>query len=85
MPAGPINTIDTVLEMPQVKARKMVQTVEHKTAGEIKILGPVPKLSETPAEVHLPPPALSEHSDEILKSLGYTLLDIERLKEEKVI
>ncbi len=85
VPAGPINTIDTVLEMPQVKARKMVQTVEHKTAGEIKILGPVPKLSKTPAEVHLPPPALSEHSDEILESLGYTLLEIERLKEEKVI
>ena len=85
IPAGPINSIDRVLEMDQVKARGMVQNVQHTTEGEIKILGPVPKLSETPAEIHLPPPVLSEHTDEILRGLGYTSADIEKLKREGTI
>lgn len=85
IPAGPINTIDTTLEMEQVKARKMVQTIEHTTEGDIKILGPVPKLSETPAEIFLPPPALSEHSSEILLELGYTSAEIKKLQKEGTI
>lgn len=85
IPAGPINTIDTTLEMEQVKARKMVQTVQHSSEGSVKILGPVPKLSETPAEIFLPPPILSEHSDEILAGLGYTSADIEKLRKEGTI
>lgn len=85
VPAGPINSIDTVLEMEQIKARGMVQEIQHTTAGTIKILGPVPKLSETPAEIHLPPPALSEHTDEILQSLGYTTAQIEKLKTEEIV
>ena len=85
IPAGPINSIDQVLEMEQVKARGMVQTVEHTAEGDIKILGPVPKLSETPAEIHLPPPMLSEHTDEILDGLGYTSAEIEKLKKEGII
>ncbi|MEM9772937.1 MAG: CaiB/BaiF CoA-transferase family protein [Chloroflexota bacterium] len=85
VPAGPINTIDTVLESDQVQARQMVQSVKHSIEGGIKILGPVPKLSKSPAEIFLPPPALSEHTDEILKGLGYTLGEIARLKEKRVI
>lgn len=85
VPAGPINNIDEVLEMAQIKARHMVQTVQHTTEGEIKILGPVPKLSETPADIHLPPPVLGEHTDEILSGLGYTPADIEKLKNEGAI
>lgn len=85
VPAGPINTIDTVLESDQVLARNMVQTVQHTTEGEIKILGPVPKLSESPAEIFRPPPALAEHTDEILKGLGYTSAEIAQLKEKQII
>ena len=51
IPAGPINDIPTVLSDPQVLQRQMVQEVEHPTAGTFKVLGPVAKLSQTPAKI----------------------------------
>jgi crotonobetainyl-CoA:carnitine CoA-transferase CaiB-like acyl-CoA transferase len=38
--------------------------------GAVETLAPVVRLSRTPAEVRLPPPALGEHTEEILKGLG---------------
>jgi len=44
------------------------------------------KLSETPAEVHAPPPLLGEHTEEVLTSLlGYSPEDVASLRERKVI
>jgi crotonobetainyl-CoA:carnitine CoA-transferase CaiB-like acyl-CoA transferase len=44
----------------------MVTQVEHPTAGEMKTLGIVAKLSETPGAVVSAAPRLGEHSEEIL-------------------
>jgi crotonobetainyl-CoA:carnitine CoA-transferase CaiB-like acyl-CoA transferase len=38
--------------------------------GAVETLAPVVRLSRTPADVRLPPPALGEHTEEILKALG---------------
>jgi formyl-CoA transferase len=86
LPAAPINNIAEVLEDPQVLHRKMVQTVQHPTAGEIKILGPVAKMSGTPARIHSPPPRLGAHNTTILNTLlGYSKEEIEQLEKENVI
>ncbi len=85
IPVGPINDIPTILADPQVAARHMVQEVAHETAGTIQLLGPVAKLSETPAEIRQAPPVLGSDSDSVLAELGYTLEQIKRLREEGVI
>jgi crotonobetainyl-CoA:carnitine CoA-transferase CaiB-like acyl-CoA transferase len=42
-------------------------------------------MSETPCEVELPPPALGEHSREILSENGFSDSEIESLIEEGVV
>ncbi len=58
IPVGPVNDIPTVLGHPQVQARQMVQTISHSILGDQQQLGPVPKLSHTPATIRKAPPLL---------------------------
>lgn len=86
IPATPINDIPTALADPQTEARRMVQTVIHPTSGSMQMLGPVAKLSETPATIHSAPPLLGEHTDAILRDeLGYTAEEIQQLRQSGVI
>lgn len=86
IPAGPILSIDQVLSHPQLIARNMVQEVEHAKIGKMKCLGNPIKLSDTPGCPDMAPPLLGQHTAEILKKyLGYSDIQIERLREEKVI
>lgn len=85
IPVSPINDIPTILNDPQIAARQMVQEVEHPTAGPIKLLGPVAKLSETPATIRTAPPVLGADTDEILAGLGYDAAAIAQLRADGVV
>ena len=86
VPSGPINDIPAVLADPQVQARQMVQEVDHATAGRIQMLGPVARLSRTPAAIRQAPPALGADTEQILaRRLGYAPGAIEALKREGII
>lgn len=85
IPVSPINDIPTILNDPQIAARQMVQEVEHPTAGTIKLLGPVAKLSETPATIRTAPPLLGADTDEILARLGYDAAAIVQLRVDGVV
>ena len=65
---GAINTIDQVVEHPQVKARGMIVETDHPTAGTVKMVGVPVKLSETPGSVREPAPVLGQHTDEVLRA-----------------
>ena len=85
IPAAPINDVPTALNDPQVAAREMVRTVEH-PAGPLRLVGPVARLSATPATVRVAPPLLGEHSEVILREeLGFSPEEISRLRQEGVI
>ncbi len=67
IPAGPINTVAQALAEPQVAARNMIVDLMHSSGAPLKILGPVPKFSATPARIQSPPPLLGQHTEEILR------------------
>ncbi len=67
IPCGSVRDVAEALGDPQLAARGMIETVEHLTAGAIKVLGVPVKLSGTPGAVHSAPPTLGQHSDRILE------------------
>jgi len=86
IPNGPISTLEEVFSSPQVHALKMVQEVEHPTAGKLKVTGIPVNLSETPGEIRLPPPLLGEHTEEILAQyLGYSPQEVGNLRKQGVV
>lgn len=85
IPCAPINDVATALADPQTVAREMVQTVTHPTLGEVKQLGPVAKLSVSPATIRTAPPLLGAHTDEVLAELGISAETIKTYREQGVI
>ncbi|OLB50440.1 MAG: hypothetical protein AUH99_09460 [Candidatus Rokubacteria bacterium 13_2_20CM_2_70_11] len=86
VPMGAINTIDTVVEHPQVKARGMLVECEHPIAGKVRIVGPPVRLSETPGAIREPAPLLGQHTDQVLRErLGLGDDEIARLRRAGAI
>jgi crotonobetainyl-CoA:carnitine CoA-transferase CaiB-like acyl-CoA transferase len=73
VPGGPVRSVKQALDAPEARARDMVQTVAHPTAGQIDLIGSPLKLSGTPVASPVAPPLLGEHSVEVLgQLLGYS-------------
>ncbi|HYM71182.1 MAG TPA: CoA transferase [bacterium] len=84
--AGPVYDVPRILADPHIAARGNVIAVPDADAGELTMVGVVPKLSETPGAVHATGPALGEHNREIYGGwLGLTEDEIARLADEEVI
>jgi len=86
LPYSPINTIDKVVQDPNVNYRRMIVEVDQPGVGPICIAGSPFHLSETPGRVSAPAPLLGQHTEEVLTEvLGYSQERIEQLVKEKVV
>ncbi|HXZ36623.1 MAG TPA: CaiB/BaiF CoA-transferase family protein [Thermodesulfobacteriota bacterium] len=80
-----VHSLEETFSDPHVLHRNMLVEVPHPKAGRIRQIGVPIKFSETPGEVLTPAPEIGEHTEEILKGLGYNQQSIERLRKEGVI
>ena len=80
IPAGPINSIGQALSDVQTQHRQMVQTI----AG-VPLVGSPVRLDQQRADSDLPPPALGEHTDEVIAALDLSASDLDGLRAAKII
>lgn len=85
VPAVPVNTVDRLMQEPQVQHREMIQTVEHPTLGELKILGQPMKFSAMESRPATAAPAYGEHTYQILRKYGYSEEEMSDLREKGVV
>ena len=69
VPCGRVRSIGEAIAHPQGAARDVLIAQRHTHIGMVETLAPVVRLSRTPADVRLPPPALGEHTAEVLANL----------------
>jgi crotonobetainyl-CoA:carnitine CoA-transferase CaiB-like acyl-CoA transferase len=85
VPCGPIYKMDEVFADPQVKHLGIAQQVTHPTLGPIEVVGQAVTLSRTPSAVRLPTPERGEHTEAVLRELGYDDTAIAGFRARRVI
>jgi formyl-CoA transferase len=85
VPVGPIYRIDEVFADPQVRHLGMAASVHSQKLGDIQVVDQPVDLSRTPSAIRYASPEKGEHTDEVLRELGYSDLDIAALRQRKIV
>jgi alpha-methylacyl-CoA racemase len=82
---GKVYDVEEMVTDPQVLHRKMIVDIQHPTLGTVREVGIAIKLSETPGTIRSAAPTSGQHTDAVLKDLGYGSSDIDTLRTKGVI
>ena len=82
--AAPVKNLEGVFTDPQVLHNNMVVSVDS-PIGPLRMPGIPYKLSKTPAQVRTAPPTLGQHTEEVMKSIGYTQSEIDEASRDGAI
>jgi formyl-CoA transferase len=84
IPCGPILSMEELANEPSLRATGTIVEVDHPVRGKYLTVGNPIKMSDSPTDVTRSP-LLGEHTDEVLRELGYTADDISALKTAKAV
>jgi crotonobetainyl-CoA:carnitine CoA-transferase CaiB-like acyl-CoA transferase len=79
---APVQTFDRLVDDPQVAHNQLLTTVDYPGLGEVRVVGVPARFSGTPGTIRLGPPAVGQHTDEVLAGAGYGPDEIRRLHDE---
>jgi formyl-CoA transferase len=80
IPCGAIRTVGEVCEAPQLVQRNMVQSVEHRVAGDVKFIARPIRFEDAPPAPSTAPPTLGEHTFEVFENwLGWSRAEFDTL------
>ena len=83
VPCGPINDIGAAFDDAQVKARGLAVSLPRDAGDGIAAITGVAsplRLGATPPVLRRAPPALGQHTDEVLREMGLSLAEIDALR-----
>jgi crotonobetainyl-CoA:carnitine CoA-transferase CaiB-like acyl-CoA transferase len=85
VPCGPIYNMAEMFADPQVKHVEMATPVHHPRLGDFNVVNQAVRLSRTPHQIRTATPEQGEHTDAILKELGYDEAAIAAMHEKRVV
>ncbi|HCL72492.1 MAG TPA: CoA transferase [Gammaproteobacteria bacterium] len=86
LPAGPIMSPQEVLEDPHIEAKGLFQAIDYPGLDKPAPIMQTPvELSETPGEIRHRAPTLGEHTNSIMRELGYQQAEIDELRAQRII
>lgn len=86
LPCGPIYSTADIASDEQYRSRGMIPEIDVPDVGKVKTVGVVPRLTETPGSIEIPPPTLGQHNQEVYCGLlGLSQDELAGLKKEGVM
>ncbi len=82
---SPVRTLAEALDDPQTAENGMLIEATNGRSETVRMVGTPVHLSEAPLEIRHAPPRLGEHTDAVLRELGYDSSRIESLRESGVV
>ena len=85
VPCGPIYRMDEVFADPQVQHVQAAAEVQSRKLGKLRLINQPVKLSRTPAKLLAASPERGEHTEEVLRDLGFSPDDVKKFKTEGIV
>lgn len=86
IPAGAVMSMPELFEDEHVKVRELAPEADHPVIGKFRTIGIPMKFNKTPGDYNMrPAPALGEHTEEVLREIGYSEEKITALRSQNVL
>ena len=82
---GPVLDISEIIEHPYILDRNILIEHHNNEYGNILMHQAFPRLSKTPGKVKSSAPSIGENTNNILKEIGLTKSQIDKLRDNKII
>lgn len=85
VPAGPVRYTEELLDDEQVLENNFLTSVDHPMLGPVRMAAPMIQMTDTPLEAQGASPTLGQHTEDVLRELGYDDAHIASLREAGVL